>query len=404
MNRSSRAIIVGGGVIGLSTAYHLAKKKFGTIIVLDKNTVGDGSSSRAAGIVTGLLWSELGVEARKISLNLFKELSDELDGYSFNDVGCLNLFDAASWVEREKLLVLYDRLNFKYEILSSQTINERWPDLKANEESIGLFDPLGGYSEAHEYIPALKQRCLELGVEFRENCQVTAFQESKGTIAGVKTLSQDEIAADVVICSTHAWTLKLLESLNFQIPMKAFVHQRYVTNKMATPINIPAVNANPQGGYIRPARVGAVNNRLLAGFETEGREEFNVPSLDFRLPSLKTPKDVRLQMTANLSSLVPSLANATWDSEKLGLISFSLDGEPILGAIDGLKGLFVSGAFHSGGFAYNPVAGQLMAELVSTGEASLDISPFSPNRFDKTESSHYLSSTVKQAFAVKRRH
>src|SRR5919198_632754 len=93
------AVIVGGGVIGLSTAYHLARRKFGKVILLDKGPVGDGSSSRAAGIITGLLWSETGVVARKKSLELYRGLSQELDqyGYRFHHVGALNLFDEQSW-------------------------------------------------------------------------------------------------------------------------------------------------------------------------------------------------------------------------------------------------------------------------------------------------------------------
>ena len=202
MKASATAIIIGAGVIGLSTAYQLAKKNFGNIIVLDKSSVGDGSSSRAAGIITGLLWSETGVKARKISLFLFRELSDELPSYTFNDVGCLNLFDPTSWVEREKLLPLYDRLNVKYEILSHRDINARWSDLNPAEETVGLFDPLGGYSEPHEYIPALEQGCLDLGVEIREGCQVKGFQENRNSIWDVTTLD-GEIGADVVICTAH---------------------------------------------------------------------------------------------------------------------------------------------------------------------------------------------------------
>ena len=97
---ASTTVIVGGGVIGLSTAYHLARKGYGHIIVLEKGPVGDGSSSRAAGIITGLLWSETGVLVRKVSLARFRELSHELDGYTFQEVGCLNLFDPQSWPDR----------------------------------------------------------------------------------------------------------------------------------------------------------------------------------------------------------------------------------------------------------------------------------------------------------------
>src|SRR5215470_15204860 len=115
---SSTAIIVGGGVTGLSAGYHLAQKRIGKIILLDKGPVGDGSSSRAAGIITGLLWTEAGIRARKKSLELFRQFSRELHNYKFQDVGCLNLFDAQSWPEREKLLPLYRRLEAPFEILT----------------------------------------------------------------------------------------------------------------------------------------------------------------------------------------------------------------------------------------------------------------------------------------------
>lgn len=104
------AIIIGGGVIGLSTAYHLALERFGKIVVLEKGRIGEGSSRRAAGITTGLLWSETGVRARQIGLKRFREISHELPGYTFhNEQGCLNLFSPELWPDRQKLLPLYDR-------------------------------------------------------------------------------------------------------------------------------------------------------------------------------------------------------------------------------------------------------------------------------------------------------
>src|SRR3954471_560069 len=122
---TATAIIIGSGVIGLSTAYHLARKNFGKIIVVEKGSVGDGSSSRAAGIITGLLWSDTGVLARKLSLQRYRELSEELPGYRFQDVGCLNLFDPPSWPEREKLFPLYDHQDVSYEILTASEIHAR---------------------------------------------------------------------------------------------------------------------------------------------------------------------------------------------------------------------------------------------------------------------------------------
>src|SRR5215510_10385194 len=209
---SATAVIVGGGVIGLSTAYHLARKGFGRIIVIEKGPVGDGSSSRAAGIITGLLWSETGVRVRKLSLARFRELSEELDGYTFQAVGCLNLFDPESWPARAALLPLYERLGAPFEILDAGEMRRRWPELRPRDEWTGLLDPLGGYSEPDEYIPALARRCRELGVEIREQQQVTDFILRGGRVAGVIT-AQGVVEADAVVCTVYAWTSVLLERL-----------------------------------------------------------------------------------------------------------------------------------------------------------------------------------------------
>ena len=142
------AIIVGGGVTGLSTAYHLKRLGYGEVTILEKDSIGDGSSSRAAGISTGLLWSKTGVLARKTALRRFREMGRELEDYVFhNEHGCLGLFSPEQWPAREALLPLYDDLDVPYQILTAAEIRRRWPQLNPQEDHIGLLDPLGGYSE-----------------------------------------------------------------------------------------------------------------------------------------------------------------------------------------------------------------------------------------------------------------
>lgn len=396
---SPTVVIVGGGVIGLSTAYHLARKRYGRIILLDKGPVGDGSSSRAAGIITGLLWSEPGIRARSKSLELYRELSDELEGYDFQATGCLNLFDPHTWPERERLLPLYERLQAPFEILDAAEMRHRWPALSPREEYIGLFDPLGGYSEPHEYIPALAARCREMGVEIREHQKVSGFLSDNGRISGVQTAAGD-IAADAIVCTVYSWTLRLMEPLGLQLPVKAFVHQRYVSAPLPQPVNIPAINANMLDGYVRPA----AGNRLLGGIESSAREEYRLPSTDFHMATVTAPPELKDRLRSDLEPLVPVLREVAWESEKVGLLTFASDGEPILGPVERLPGLFVGVAFHSGGFAYNPVAGLLMAEYVADGRTSIDISAFSPNRFEADDVAGYLATTVAQKDAVKRRH
>lgn len=387
---SRRAVIVGAGVTGLSTAYHLARKSFGSITVVEKGRVGDGASSRAAGIITGLLWSETGVLARKISLTRFRELSGELDGYRYQDVGCLNLFDAASWPERERLLPLYDRLGVEYTVMDRAGMAAAWPDLALTGETVGLFDPLGGYSEPDHYLPALADGCRALGVEIREGCMVSDFIVDGGRMAGV-VADGKRIEADAVVSTVHVWTLKVLESIGLQLPLKSFVHQRYVTAPLPAPVRIPAVNANPYGGYLRPH----YGQRLLAGIENPEAPEFRVPGRDFLMSTITPPPGLGKAARENLLPLVPGVGRAGrsgyagWEIEKAGLLSFSADGEPVLGPVERFPGLYVGVAFHSGGFAYNPAAGVLLAGCVADGRPDIDIGDFSPNRFDPMETEAY---------------
>lgn len=387
---SRHAVIVGAGVTGLSTAYHLARKSYGSITVVEKGRVGDGASSRAAGIITGLLWSETGILARKISLTRFREMSGELDSYRYQDVGCLNLFDAASWPERERLLPLYDRLGVEYTIMDRTEMAAAWPDLALTGEPVGLFDPLGGYSEPDHYLPALADGCRALGVEIREGCMVSDFIVDGGHMAGV-VVDGRRIEANAVVSTVHVWTLKVLETIGVQLPLKSFVHQRYVTAPLPAQVRIPAVNANPYGGYLRPH----YGQRLLAGIENPEAPEFRVPGRDFQMSTITPPPGLDEVARENLLPLVPGAGRAGqtgqtgWEIEKAGLLSFSADGEPVLGPVERFPGLYVGVAFHSGGFAYNPVAGVLLAGCVADGRPEIDIGDFSPNRFDPRETEAY---------------
>ena len=399
---TSTVIVVGGGVVGLSTAYRLAHKKAGRVIVLEKDQIGSGSSSRAAGITTQLMWSDTGVRARQMGIKLFRELSNELAGYTYHDEhGCLNVFTPEQWSDREKLLPIYDRLRTPYEILTGEEIRHRWPALQSPDEFKALHDPLGGYSEPDEYLASLAQRLREMEVEIVEGESVSEFLLEGGRVVGVQTKTA-RWPADAVVSTVHVWSLALWSPLQLRFPMKSFVHQRYVTTPLAEPFVAPAVNADPYSGYVRPARGG----RLLMGCETTDREEYRVTSPGFEMTEISASPKVRDDCIARMVDFVPSLREAEWETEQVGLLSFSMDGEPILGPVSQLPGLFVGASFHSGGFSYNTVAGQLLAEYVVEGVTSIDVSDFSPQRFVGQDENieRHLTDTVTQRHAVRRRH
>lgn len=394
------AIIVGGGVTGLSTAYHLKRLNYGDVTVFEKDTVGAGSSSRAAGISTGLLWTKTGVLARKTALRRFREMSRELDGYTFhNEHGCLGLFSPELWPGREALLPLYDEWDVPYQVLSAEQIRRRWPMLNPPDDYLGVLDPLGGYSEPTEYLDALTTKLTQVGVRIHTGAVVDEIETRNGRAVGVRTGGR-VVEADAVVVANYAWVLPLLKTAGLSIPAKTFLHRRFVSVPLEQPFVAPPVNADPYSGYVRPA----AGNRILVGAETPDLEDIKVDDFRYRYEQLEDDPGLLDEVVERFTPFVPAMRGLAWDSRKVGLLSFSMDGEPILGPFGDIERLFVGVCFHSGGFSYNPASGHYLAEFVDKGETSIDLRAFSPDRFAAAETEAYIASTVPQRNAARRRH
>jgi sarcosine oxidase, subunit beta len=117
--------------------------------------------------------------------------------------------------------------------------------------------------------------------------------------------------------------------------------------------------------------------------------------MDFRLAQIPSP-GLSDELHSRLLPLLPLLEGTAFERESVGLLTFSMDEEPILGPLTSLPGLILGLAFHSGGFAYNPGTGELLAEYVTQGRTSINLSAWSPDRFDPTETTACLGEVLRQ--------
>ena len=152
---------------------------------------------------------------------------------------------------------MYDRLGFGYEILDAGQMRRRWPDLTPESDVIGLHDALGGYSEPHEFVPALARRCRDLGVEIRENARVDGLQIDSGRVVGVQTgmggagSRCGDLYGARVDGGIHG-------ALRVRLPIKSFVHQRYVLrscqsgHRFRQSMPIPTEAISGLRGWVRP--------------------------------------------------------------------------------------------------------------------------------------------------------
>ena len=117
---------------------------------------------------------------------------------------------------------------------------------------MGLPNLLGDYSDPSKYIAALTRRIRELNVTVEEDRKVIDFQMDHGRVTFVRT-ETDVFPVYSVLCVVHTWGSTLLKQMGWQIPVKTFVHQRYVTSPVSHSLVCPPINANSHDGYIRPA-------------------------------------------------------------------------------------------------------------------------------------------------------
>ncbi len=375
--RPQSVVVIGAGVTGLSTAFHLVEKGVDRVVVVDKGGVGGGSSLQAGGIITMLMGTETEVRARSISLDLFERFSRILDGYTFHQVGCLNLSTEDIFAKAAPLRDMWRRLGGRFDELRGREISERFPDLEAWDDDIGVLDLRSGFSEPHRYIPALRAKLEDMGVEIRENEAVTGFDLRGGRVRGVVT-DAGTIESDAAACAVNAWTNHVLSSAGFRTPYKNFVHERFVTKPFSEPPRLPAVNDHILNGYLRPTD----DNRLLLGTSVDNLAAYEMRGPGFAVSELEPHPDALPFIQENLVSRAPMLEGAEWDYHTVGLISLAYDVKPVIGPVPGLEGLYVGAHFHSGGFAYNPVSGLLLAEHIVDGGTRINSEMYSPARFE----------------------
>ena len=398
-SKPQSVVVIGAGVTGLSTAFHLVEKGVERVVVVDKGTVGGGSSLQSGGIITMLLGEETMIRARARSLDLFERFSRILDGYKFHQVGCLNLVPEEVLAATGPVRELQKRLGAQFEVLHGREITERFPDLQAAETDHGVLDLRSGYSEPHRYVPALRAKLEDMGVEFRENEAVTGFEMRRDRLVGVVT-KQATLEADAAVCAVNAWANHVLSLVGFRIPYKNFVHERFVTKPFPAPPRLPAVNDHILNGYVRPTD----DNRLLLGSGEHDSPAYEMSGPDFEVGELEPDPRALPFLKEQFVKRTPLLEGAEWDYHTVGLVSLAHDVTPVIGPVPGVAGLYVGSHFHSGGFAYNPVSGMLLAEHLVDGGTSFNTDIYSPARFAGVDTEAFLSAPVMHSEMGRVRH
>jgi sarcosine oxidase subunit beta len=365
------ALIIGGGVHGLATAYELAKRGMRKIAILEKSYLGSGGSGRNTTIIRANYRTPEGTAFYRESVKLYERLSSELDyNLLFSQQGHLTLAhsDRAVITMQERAQV-NRLLGVDSRVIEPPEIARLCPHLDLSDDvpfpvQAALYHPPGAVIRHDAVVWAYARAADRLGVALHPYTEVTGILTDGGRVSGVRTIRGD-ISAPVVVACVAGWSSEVAAMAGVELPIVTHVLQAFVTEPLKPFLHVIVVSATLHV-YISQTDRGEV----LVGSEIEPYATYSQAStLDF------------LETTAHHTvELFPLLGKVRVLRSWGGLCDITPDYSPVMG-VTGVEGFYVDCGWGTYGFKAAPISGVCMAELITSGEVPELIQPFALERF-----------------------
>ena len=380
MQDSAQVVVIGGGIVGCSTAYHLTKMGWKDVVILEKGELTSGSTWHAAGLVGQLRGERNITRMLQYSVSLYEQLEAETGlttGWKMS--GCLHLASTRERMyELKKGATTARSFGLEMLLISPREAYDLCPILALDGIVGAAFMPTDGQADPAGITQALARGARNGGAKIYEHILVTGFEFDKKRVSAVKT-DRGDIACDVVVNCTGMWGYQVGEMLGVNTPVVPFQHQYLVTEKIeGLPSDLPTIRDKDSLLYYKEE----VGGLVMGGYEPNGIPwgVDGVPN-DFISQLLDEDFDHFQQLSDPAMNRTPCLAEAGISRLVNGPEGFTPDGDAIMGPAPELDNVFVAVGFNAFGIAAGGGAGRMMAEWITEGEPSLDIWPLDIRRF-----------------------
>ena len=367
-------VIIGGGIIGVSIAYYLAKMGAPEVLLLEKGLMGEGSTGKCAGGIRTQFSTEINIRFSQLSIEVFKGFKTEFGvDPEFRSVGYL--FLAASkdhWEILNSMNQRMQQMGIRVDLLKPSGIAEMWPFLRVDDLFGGSYTINDGYAGPYEVLQGFIRGARRLGAVLKEGVEIVNIHTSDRRVQAVETAQGEKITTSVIINAAGPYAARVAAMVGLDLPVRPLRRQIFFTDSFeAIPPLIPMIIDLEYGWYMRREGKGL----LLAGPQ-DNESSFNT-QVDFEA----------YEWTAERALYrVPALETARIVRGWAGLYELSPDHHGIIGSFPEIKGFVCANGFSGHGFQHSPAVGMLVAELITEGYAkSLDITPLRPTRFREGE-------------------
>ena len=370
--KTASVVVIGGGVVGCSIAYHLARRGQRDVVVLERETVGSGTTSKAAGGIRAQFSTETEIRFSLESLRVLQNFTEEFGvDPGFKQIGYLFLVsDEKDLRAFETRIALQKRLGVDVRVITPKEAQAIVPALHVDDLIAAVWGPQDGLAGPAEVTQGFAKRARELGAGIVEGVEVTAIDVAGGKVRGVRT-TQGEITAPVVINAAGPTAARVGRLAG--VTLAVFPRRRHIffTEPFPDlPGPVPLTHDQASGFYFRKE----MEQVLLSPGDVQDIGQDQIVPMDWgKLDETVTKAVHRL----------PLIERAKIAGGWAGLRPLTPDDHAILGPAPGVDGFFLAVGFGGHGFQHSPMTGRMVAEWILDGKPSMDLSLFNPARFGK---------------------
>ena len=365
-------VVIGGGIIGCSTAYHLARNHKANVVLLERDRLTSGSTWHAAGLVGQLRSSASITQLLKYSVELYKKLDQETGlNTGWKMTGCLRLATHPDrWIEYKRLATTAQSFGLDMSLISPAEVKKMWPLLNTDDLIGASWLPTDGQANPSDIAQSLAKGARMHGAQIVENVLVNNFTLDKNRIKTISTNLGDITCDKIVLCAGQ-WTRQLAEMVGVSVPLQPVKHQYIITEQIAgVHSDLPTLRDPDKRTYYKEE----VGGLVMGGYEPNP-----MPWLTGDLPNdfaFQLFDDDWGHFEQHLNAAIdriPALEKAGIKKMINGAESFTPDGNFILGRAPELDNLYVGAGFNAFGIASAGGAGWVLADWVQAGEAPMDL-------------------------------
>lgn len=379
----ARVVVVGGGIVGCSVAFHLAERGWDDVVLLERGTLTSGTTWHAAGLVTQARATAGTREIVRRSISTFEELErryQEGEGLSpgYRTTGTIHVATTADrWEELRRMGSVAAGSGQQVELVDPDRIVELFPPTSPAGMVGGLYYPTDGRGGASDSTMALAYWARQDGVRIVENCAAREVVTKARRAVAVST-DQGTIETEFVVNCTGMWGRQFAAGNDITLPLQALAHYYVVTDEIeGLQPHLPTLKSSDEFSYVKNEGGG-----LMVGFFEPGSTPWKPQGIpmDVNFPTLQEDWDHLGPFYEKMIERIPVLADAGVRLCFNGPESFTPDGGFHLGPVDNYDNYYAACGFNSIGFLSGPGAGEILAEWIIDGVPPVDLPEVGPRR------------------------